>query len=299
MHRCTEKCHPLNDCPQQECEGEIRVYCKCGFRFVYTLCKSIMNRPPIECNSDCWKHQRELKLAMAFGSSKDYEANKDMVKLEYYPEEVLEFARDHPKFVEKSEKMLTDVVLDKSVRSFTGLSSSKKSFLSTLVFEHFKLDMCTYGSKNAKTVTDVFWKDGSKVPDVLVSEVMALIEKGIMSANNDDNRSQVFEATLFFTSVVKGSCIDDLKKFLNNFRNEMYTQKGKQSGQFYVHFYKKMRAKDALSYIKNTPNQFTNVELTVHKKEIGLNQEAPVKEAEKKGKKREKVIDDEGFTMIK
>jgi hypothetical protein len=30
-----------------------------------------------------------------------------------------------------------------------------------------------------------------------------------------------------------------------------------------------MRAKDALTYIKNTPNQFTNVELVLHKKEIG------------------------------
>ena len=29
---------------------------------------------------------------MAFGSNKDYEANRDNVNLEYYPEEVLEFA---------------------------------------------------------------------------------------------------------------------------------------------------------------------------------------------------------------
>lgn len=75
------------------------------------------------------------------------------------------------------------------MRSFTGLNSAKKAFLSTLVFEHFKLDMCTYGAKNAKTVTDIFWKEGAKVPDVMVSEVMTLIEKGIMSANNDDNRN--------------------------------------------------------------------------------------------------------------
>jgi hypothetical protein len=195
---------------------------------VHTLCKSIPDREPIECNSECWKHQREIKLAMAFGSSKDFEENKDSVKLEYYPEEVLEFARDNPKFIQKCENLLTDVVLEKSTRSFTGLSSAKKSFLSTLVFEHFKLDMCTYGGKNSKTVTDVFWKEGSKVPDVLVSEVMKLIERGIMSANNDDNRSQVFEATLYIFNVMKGTTIDDLKKFLNNFRNEMYTQKGKQ-----------------------------------------------------------------------
>lgn len=114
--------------------------------------------------------------------------------------------------------------------------------------------MCTYGNKNAKTVTDVFWKEGCKVPELLVSEVMTLIEKGIMSANNDDNRSQIFEATLYIFNVQKGTTLDDLKKFLMNFKNEMYTQKGKQQGSYYVHFYKKMRAKDALIFIKNTPN---------------------------------------------
>ena len=91
-HRCLEPCHPNKPCPSTPCEAEIRVYCKCGHRFVNTICKSMPEREAIECNSDCWKYQREKKLAMAFGSSKDYEANKDSINLEYYPEEVLEFA---------------------------------------------------------------------------------------------------------------------------------------------------------------------------------------------------------------
>jgi hypothetical protein len=78
--------------------------------------------------------------------------------------------------------------LEKTVRSFSGMNSGKKSFLQTLVFEHFKLDMCTYGGRNSKTVTDVFWREGCKIPDVLVSEVMRLIERGLVSANNEDNR---------------------------------------------------------------------------------------------------------------
>ena len=61
--------------------------------------------------------------------------------------------------------------------------------MSTLVFEHFKLDMCTYGGKNSKPVTDVFWKEGCIVPDVMISDVMKLIERGILSAKNDDNKS--------------------------------------------------------------------------------------------------------------
>jgi len=98
-HRCLEACHPMKDCPEIPCEAEIRVYCKCNYRYVNTLCKSIPEREPIECNSECWKHQREKKLAIAFGTSKDYEINKDSVNLEYYPEEILEFAGANPKFV--------------------------------------------------------------------------------------------------------------------------------------------------------------------------------------------------------
>lgn len=73
-----------------------------------------------------------------------------------------------------------------------------------------------------------------------------------------------------------------------------------------MHFYKRARAKDALTYIRNTPNQFTNVELVVHKKEIGTNPDmTPLQAqqmaaaAEKKRVKREKVVDDEGFEMTK
>jgi hypothetical protein len=165
-----------------------------------------------------------MKLAMAFGSTPSSGSlTGAQVKLEYYPEEVLEFARENPKFVAKCEKHLTDVVLEKTTRSFTGITSAKRAFLSTLVFENFKLDMCTYGGRNSKTVTDVFWNEGCKVPEILVSEVIKLIERGIMSVDNDDTRDQIFEATLYITTVTKGTSIDDLKKFLMNFRNEMYT----------------------------------------------------------------------------
>lgn len=112
------------------------------------------------------------------------------------------------KFVDKCERMLTDVVLQKTVRSFNGMAHNKKSFLTMLVYEHFKLDMCTYGGKNQKTVTDVFWKDGCKVPDIMISELIKLIEKGIMSANNDDNRNMIFEATIYVYNVQKGTTMD-------------------------------------------------------------------------------------------
>jgi hypothetical protein len=52
-------------------------------------------------------------------------------------------------------------------------------------------------------------------------------------------------------------------------------------------------------YVKNTPNQFTNVDMVVHKKEIGINSDTTPQQLammmEKKKPKRERVVDDEGF----
>lgn len=53
---------------------------------------------------------------------------------------------------------------------------------------------------------------------------------------------------------------------LTNFKDEMYTEK-KAKNNFQVHFYKKDRASQALSLLKNTPNEFSNVYMQIHDKE--------------------------------
>ncbi len=63
-----------------------------------------------------------------------------------------------------------------------------------------------------------------------------------------------------------------------------------------------MRAKDALTYIKNTPNQFTNVEMILHKKEIGTNADStPVLQGDEKKRapREQNQLDDDGFMVIK
>lgn len=62
-----------------------------------------------------------------------------------------------------------------------------------------------------------------------------------------------------------------------------------------------MRAKDAITFIKNTPNQFTNVDMIMHKKEIGTNPDALASEMgeKKRAPKEQNFTDDDGFTVIK
>ena len=47
-HRCAAKCHPGKPCPKIPCAAEMRHYCKCGHRYVVTVCKSVEDRKPLD-----------------------------------------------------------------------------------------------------------------------------------------------------------------------------------------------------------------------------------------------------------
>lgn len=126
VHRCQEPCHPNKECPDVLCTAEIRHYCACGNRHVQIVCKSISDRPPLECDNRCLKKQRDARIAKAFGTEKDFEKNKDMFKFTYYPSDAIEFAIANQKFVWKVENALSYVVLNKGTKSFTGLSGAKR-----------------------------------------------------------------------------------------------------------------------------------------------------------------------------
>jgi hypothetical protein len=51
--------------------------------------------------------------------------------------------------------------------------------------------MCTFKGATG-SVTDVFWKEGCRIPEILASEVIGLIEKGFMSQSNEEHRNMIF-----------------------------------------------------------------------------------------------------------
>lgn len=103
----------------------------------------------------------------------------------------------------------------------------------------------------------------------MLSEIAELINRGIDDVWKESEKATIFEASVNIYNVTKGNSIDTLKKFLGSFKNEFYTEKGKYSNSFCLHFYSKIRARDAYNFIQETPNQFSNVELVIHKKEVG------------------------------
>jgi len=200
-------------------------------------------------------------------------------------------------WVKKVENTLTYIVMNKSTKSYNNLSTQKRNFVQLLVYEHFRLDMCVYGGgQGLKKVTDVFWKEGCKIPEIMCSEIAELINKGIEEVRQESKMSTIFEASINIYNVPTSSGFDTLKKFLSNFKNDMYTERGSTVGTFHVHFYQKQRAKDALSFIQEQPNQFSNCELVMHRKE-GTNEVIEETKEEGPAKRKGKTKTDEnGWT---
>jgi len=253
----------------------------------------------IECDARCWKKQRDEKIASAFASSADFEKNKGSINFEYYPEEAIQFAQENLAWAKKVESALTYIVMNKSPKSYNNLTAPKRNFISLLVYEHFRLDMCVYGGgMGQKKVTDVFWREGCKIPEIMCSEIAELINKGIDEVKQESKMSTIFEASINIYNVPTGSGFDTLKKFLSSFKNEMYTERGSTVGTYHIHFYSKQRAKDALTFIQEQPNQFSNCEMVLHRKEIGTLGETTEENKEETGLKRKGKTrtDDDGWT---
>lgn len=162
--------------------------------------------------------------------------NKEKIKFEYYPEEQIQWAIENISVAKKIEDSLTYIVLNKSTRSWSYCFGEKRTFLNLLVFEHFNLEMCAYGGAGQKKTIDVFWKEGSKVPEIMCSEIAALINRGMTEVRAEASLKTIFEASLIISNVPINTTLDTMKKFLTNFRNEMYTER-KSKTQFHVHFY--------------------------------------------------------------
>lgn len=112
----------------------------------------------------------------------------------------------------------------------------------------------------------MFYKEGAKIPGIHCTEIANLISKGIGEISDVTKVNTIFQATLIISNFPVNATLDLLKKLLINFKDEMYTEK-KAKNQFLVHFYELQTAKSALSYLQNSPNEFSNVFLQVHNKD--------------------------------
>jgi hypothetical protein len=242
----------------------------------------------VECNSECMKNKRDAQIAKAF-KTKNEKKQKEL-KADYYPESLIEFAKDNLKLIARIERILEDVMKAKSSKSLPDVEYASRKYISTLAREHYGLDVCTYGGrvKGSKKVTDVYYKDEmSQVPATLLSDYVKLINKGVLSGDAEERKNKLFEASIKVSELPIGSSLEDLKINLIGFHSEFYTEKIGIRGGYYLHFYNKYRAEEGFKKLRNSGAGYANIDLIMHDGE-------PPKKKEKK-KKKKKNYDFEGF----
>ena len=78
-----------------------------------------------------------------FASGSTSNAKKEEIKREikdYYPEEMIEFAKENMKFVLRIEKILEAVIKEKTYKTLPDIDPGKKGFVSTLMNKNYALE---------------------------------------------------------------------------------------------------------------------------------------------------------------
>lgn len=298
-HKCQEKCHGEKECPNEPCDAEIKIYCKCKYRHIIGICNRFIGYDdefeepePLECNSECLKNKRDAQIAKAF-TSKDTKKQKEL-KADYYPEYLIDFAKSNLKLVTKVEKILEEVVKFKCCKTLPDIEGEFLSPIAALVREHYGCDLCRYGSrlKNAKRVTDANYKDDdSRIPSTLLSDYVKLIKDGVISNKANERKEKLFEASIKIPNIPIGMSKEDIKRNLIGFHSEFYTEKIGQKSGYYFHFYNKYRAEEAYKKLRSSAGGFTGVDLIITGEQKKANKK-------KKTKNKKAKLDFEGFMEV-
>lgn len=89
-----------------------------------------------------------------------------------------------------------------------------------------------------KRVIDVYYTEDSRIPEVLLSEYVRLIQKGVLASSTKE-RKNPFNASLYIYNVSREHSLDELKDLINEFKHMYYPEYDNKSlnKAFYLHFY--------------------------------------------------------------
>ncbi|PRP88058.1 NF-X1-type zinc finger protein [Planoprotostelium fungivorum] len=115
-HLCAVKCHPHQPCPKVPCKVMIALTCPCKRKTVKTECMRGGEEDTAEkgkirelmCDEICEKQMQNKRLADALGITQK--------SVKRYPDDLQNFARVFPSFVNKVEKMFEEFIKSRALR---------------------------------------------------------------------------------------------------------------------------------------------------------------------------------------
>ncbi len=119
--------------------------------------------------------------------------------------------------------MLNSVVYSKEDGvSLPEMQGEKKLWICKLVKDHYYLKFTSYGN-SMKRVIDVYYTEDSRIPELLLSEYVRLISKGILSSSSKE-RKNPFMASMYIYNVSREHSLDELKELIPDFKHMYYPE---------------------------------------------------------------------------
>ncbi|KAF8623001.1 hypothetical protein AX15_006593 [Amanita polypyramis BW_CC] len=178
-HSCTLPCHAPSTCPEDNpCEALVAISCPCG-RFKQSvrcgrnslLPNSSTSSVSLKCNSQCEIAKRNARLAEALGINEETRerAGRNMAGgLIVYPDEVVAFAKDDPKFVLLVEKTFAEFITsNKRAQVLPHMPQEKRKFAHSLA-GIYRLDVQMVDQEPVRSI-QVMRRLDSRVPHPLLS----------------------------------------------------------------------------------------------------------------------------------
>lgn len=240
-HPCEAQCHPGQPCPDK-CKVQVKITCDCGNRETLIACEN-RETSKLECDKNCANLRR-------FGS---FLQKADAGKKPYYPAMLVRFAKNNLGYLIKIEDKIEAMVKEGQEIADIPMhenTSAKKNALYQLLSRTYCLELEFFlYVKNPCVV--VRWTKDSKLPQLTLSEYLRQIETGKIKPEVSP-----FEASIKFYNLSMHDTVEELEKFLREFRDEYYIERVDK--QLAVHFWKKDTAEVALRVLKKSNTNFSS-----------------------------------------
>ncbi|KIL58249.1 hypothetical protein M378DRAFT_27649 [Amanita muscaria Koide BX008] len=188
-HPCTRACHAPSACPEDDpCQAVITLTCSCGRLTQAARCgRNIVSssstnasdpasRPLLKCITQCEVAKRNARLAEALGITAESRerATKGMAGPVVYPDEVVAFAKEDPKFVLLVEKTFAEFVAsNKRSQVLPHMPIEKRKFVHSMA-SVYRFDAQTVDQEPVRSV-QIMRRVDTRVPDPLLSAHVATV----------------------------------------------------------------------------------------------------------------------------
>lgn len=288
-HKCMKRCHGEDDCPEIDCEVQIKIVCKCKTFSRNIKCgefKKLYNNDPnycLPCIEECAKKDRLKRIEQAFDDLLKFSEEKNKVfsrkfdnsnheestqfgsGLKFidtkFDNNLLLFAKKNVKFIIELEALIEKSLKNQSIkRELPKFEKKLYGPISEYLKNYYNIKVDKIKKAGDSWSTLILGDCSEAVLPKYRLSLMALIFKYNKFATNQKlNIFHPFEMSILVQNYRYSVVVEDIENYLlslcNLNKNEFYIDEI-EKGKCYVHFFNLEVGKKLYYQLKLKPSQY-------------------------------------------